>query len=237
MSRPPVAPYVLGALGGFVIAIALLAFFGSYTAIETVTMDGVATFTASTSYLGLLVFVVGAIGGLAIAAVASVAGRARDPNAPRFGFGWLAIVGIVLGGSMAFATVSLGVTIAGDRVSGTVSMPVTAMVVSVAIAGLLGGAITTPVVDALARPATFGAENAATPVTSRAFWSDMARAIGVPALAIAIGALLAIGLAEVLLSADSAAISVAVFAGVGAVILGGTALLAIRPWNRGGEAE
>jgi hypothetical protein len=56
-------------------------------------------------------------------------------------------------------------------------------------------------------------------------------------LAIAIGALLAIGLAELLLSADSAAVSVAVFSVVGAVILGGTALFAIRPWDRGSEAE
>jgi hypothetical protein len=237
MNRLPVARYVLGAIGGLAVAIGLLAFFGSLTAVETVTMDGVATFSASTSYMGILVFVLGAIGGLVIAGVAFVAGRARDPNEPRFAFGWLAIVGIVLGGSVAFSTVSLGVTIAGDRLSGMVTVPVTAMVVSAAVAGLVGGAITTPIVDALARPATFGAENAATPVTSAMFWSDMARAIGVPVLAIAFGALLAIGLAELLLSADSAAVSVAVFSIVGAVILGGTALFAIRPWDRGREAE
>lgn len=237
MSRLPVARYVLGAIGGLAVAIGLLAFFGSLTAIETVTMEGVASFSASTSYMGILVFILGAVGGLVVAGVAFVAGRARDPNAPRFAFGWLAIVGIVLGGSVAFSTVSLGVTVAGDRVSGMATVPVTAMVVSVAVAGLLGGAITTPIVDALARPATFGAENAATPVTSAAFWSDLARAIGVPVLAIAIGALLAIGLAELLLSADSAAVSVAVFSVVGAVILGGTALFAIRPWDRGSEAE
>jgi hypothetical protein len=237
MSRLPVARYVLGAIGGLAVAIGLLAFFGSLTAIETVTMERVASFSASTSYIGILAFIVGAVGGLVVAGVAFVAGRARDPNAPRFAFGWLAIVGIVLGGSVAFSTVSLGVTVAGDRVSGMVTVPVTAMVVSVAVAGLLGGAITTPIVDALARPATFGAENAATPVTSAAFWSDLARAIGVPVLAIAIGALLAIGLAELLLSADSAAVSVAVFSVVGAVILGGTALFAIRPWDRGSEAE
>lgn len=237
MTRLPIAPYVLGALGGLIVAIALLAFFGAYTAIDTVEVDGVASFIASTSYMGLLVFVLGAAGGVIIAAFAYVAGRARDPNAPRFAFGWLAIVGIVLGGSTAFATISLGVTIGGERLSGTVTMPVTAMVVSVAVAGLLGGAITTPIVDSLARPATFGVENAATPATSGAFWADMGRAIGIPVLAISIGALLAIGLAELLLSADSAVVSVAVFSIVGAVILGGTALLATRPWDRGSEAE
>jgi hypothetical protein len=237
MNRLPIAPYFLGALGGLVVALAFFVFFGSLTAIETVTIDNVATFTATTSYMGLLTFILGAVGGVVLAAVAFVTGRARDPQGPRFAFGWLAIVGIVLGGSTAFAVVSLGVTVAGERVSGTVMMPVTAMVVAVAVAGVIGGAITTPVVDALARPATFGAQNAATPVTSAAFWSDMGRAIGVPVLAIAIGALLAIGLAEILLNADSAAVSVAIFAAVGAVILGGTALLAIRPWSRSGNQE
>ena len=65
-----------------------------------------------------------------------------------------------------------------------------------------------------------------------AFWSDFGRAIGIPAVAIAIGALLAIGLAEVLLNADSTAITVTVFAIVGAIILAGTTLLALRPWEK-----
>ena len=232
MSRLPVAQYVLGSLGGLAIAIALLAFFGSFIALDTVAIDEVAVFSAGTASMGLLVFVLGALGGLIIAAIAYVAGRARDPEAPRFAFGWLAVVGGVLGGTMAFATVSLGVTIGGTSTSGTVTMPVTAMVVSVAVAGLLTGAISAPIVDALARPVAFGGVNAATPVTSGQFWSDMGRAIGIPALSIAVGALLAIGLAELLLSADSAAVSVAVFSVVGALVLGGTALFATRPWDR-----
>jgi hypothetical protein len=180
----------------------------------------------------LLVFLLGAVGGLIIAAFAYVAGRARDPNAPRFAFGWLAMVGMVLGGAMAFATVSLGVTIGGSDTSGTVIIPVTAFVVSVAVAGLLAGAITAPVVDALASPAYFGEVKTATPVSSGEFWSDMVRAIGIPTLAIALGALLAVGLAELLLSTDSDAVSVAVFSVIGALILGATALFAIRPWDR-----
>ena len=232
MTRFPAAPYVVGSLGGLAIAIGLLAFFGSFTALDTVAIDGVAVFTASTASMGLLVFALGALGGLIIAAFAHASGRARNPEAARFAFGWLAIVGIVLGGTMAFATVSLGVTIGGNSTSGSITMPVTAMVVSVAVAGLLAGAITAPVVDALARPASFGALDAATPMTSGQFWSDMGRAIGIPVLAISIGALLAVLLAELLLSTDSAAASVAVFSVVGAIVLGGTALFAIRPWDR-----
>lgn len=232
MTRLSVAPYVIGSLGGLAIAMALLAFFGSFTALDTVAIDEVAVFTAGTASMGLLVFALGALGGLIIAAFAYVTGRARDPAAPRFAFGWLAIVGIILGGATAFATVSLGVTMGGSSTSGTVTMPVTAMVVSVAVAGLLSGGITTPIVDALARPASFGVANAATPLTSAEFWTDMGRAIGIPTLAVAIGALLAVGLAQLLLSADSAAVSVAVFSVVGALILGGTALFAVRPWDR-----
>lgn len=233
MTRLTVAPYVTGALGGLIIALALLAFFGSFVALDTVAIeDGAASFSAGTASMGLLVFLCGALGGLIIAAFAYVAGRARDPNAPRFAFGWLAIVGIVLGGSMAFATVSLGVTIGGSAVSGSVTIPVTAMVVSVAVAGLLAGAITAPIVDALARPAYFGDISAATPVSTTEFLTDMVQAIGIPTLAIAIGALLAVGLAERLLSTDSTAVSVAVFSVVGALILGLTALFALRPWDR-----
>lgn len=237
MRRLPVAPYVLGALGGLAIAIALLAFFGSFTALDTVAIDEVAVFSAGTASMGLLIFSLGALGGLMIAAIAYVSGRARDPEAARFAFGWLAIVGVVLGGTTAFATVSLGVTIGGISRSGTITMPVTAMVVSVAVAGVLTGAITAPIVDALARPAAFGAVNAATPVTSGQFWSDTGRAVGIPVLSIAIGALLAVGLAQLLLSADSAAVSVAVFSVVGALILGGTALFATRPWDRSSEVD
>jgi hypothetical protein len=167
-----------------------------------------------------------------IAAFAYVAGRARDPGAPRYAFGWLAVIGVLLGGSVAFATVSLGVTIGGSNILGSVTMPVTAMVVSAAAAGILAGAVTAPVVDALARPATFGSVAAATPVTPGQFWSDMARAIGVPVMSIAIGALFAVGLALLLLSTDNAFASVAIFATVGALILGGTAVIALRPWDR-----
>ena len=233
MTRLTIAPYVTGALGGLIIALALLAFFGSFVALDTVAIeDGVAAFSAGAASLGLLVFLSGAFGGLIIAAFAYVAGRARDPNAPRFAFGWLAVVGILLGGSMAFATVSVGVTTGGSSVSGAVTISVTALVASVAVAGLLAGAITAPIVDALASPAVFGEVSTATPVSSGEFWSDMVRAIGIPTLAIALGALLAVGLAELLLSTDSAAVSVAVFSLVGALILGATALFALRPWDR-----
>jgi hypothetical protein len=56
--------------------------------------------------------------------------------------------------------------------------------------------------------------------------------VGIPSVAIAIGALLAVGLAQVLLSAGSTVATVSVFSLVGAIILGGTTLLALRPWEK-----
>ncbi|MCH7846141.1 MAG: hypothetical protein IIC70_09100 [Acidobacteria bacterium] len=235
MTRRSLAPYVTGSLGGVSIAMAFFAFFASFTALDTVSRTGsggVAAFTADRASLGFLVFSLGALGGITIAAFAYVVGRAREPGVARYAFGWLGMVGIVLGGSMAFATVSLGITLGGSTSSGSITVPITTMAVSVAAAGLLAGAITAPIVDALASPAYFGDIQAATPVTSTGFFTDMGRAIGTPALSIAIGALLAVGLAELLLSTESAALSVAIFSVVGVVILGGTALVAARPWDR-----
>jgi hypothetical protein len=77
-----------------------------------------------------------------------------------------------------------------------------------------------------------GEANQATPVSSKAFWMDLGGAVGVPILAIAAGALLAVSLAQILLNMDSGDLAVAIFAAAGAVILGGTTLMALRPWDR-----
>jgi hypothetical protein len=128
--------------------------------------------------------------------------------------------------------VSLGLSLFGTSLEGVVAVPVTALVVVSAAAGLIAGAVTVPIVDALSRHSSIGDPNEATPATGEAFWSDFGRAVGIPAVAIAIGALLAVGLAQVLLSAGSTVATVSVFSLVGAIILGGTTLLALRPWEK-----
>jgi hypothetical protein len=145
---------------------------------------------------------------------------------------YVAPVGIVLAAVTAFATVSLGIELAASVTEGTVEVSVPTMVAIAAIAGLMAGMVTTPIVDALSQPAVMGEANEATPVSSKAFWMDFGGAIGIPALAIAIGALLAISLAQILLAADSVAVTVTIFAAAGTVILVGTTLLALRPWDR-----
>lgn len=238
MNRNASTPFLQGAIGGLALAVAFLAYFGGATALTSVDLGGPGAgsgepvFVADQTSLWLLILFLGALGGLVLAAVVYGAGRARRPAAARFRLWYVAPAAMVLASVMAFATVSLGVEIAGSTTEGTVFVPVAAMVAIAALAGLVAGMVTAPIVDALSQPAVVGEANDATPVSSRAFWMDLGGAIGVPALAIAIGAFLAISLAEILLSTHSSAVAVAIFAGAGAVVLGGTAAVALRPWDR-----
>ena len=237
-TRNPAAPYVAGSVAGFSVAIALLVVIVGATSITTVSIGAAATgsvlpeLSATGSLIGLLVFLAGAVGGLLVSAATYAVGRAQDPDTPRFSFPVVAPIGILLPATVAFAVVSLGLSAFGTSLNGVVAVPVTEFVVVAAIAGLIAGAVTVPIVDGLSRQSSLGDANEATPPSSEAFWSDFGRAIGIPAVAIAIGALLAIGLAQVLLNADSTFVVVSVFAIVGAIILGGTTLLALRPWEK-----
>ena len=217
---------------------ALLAVIAGATSITTVSLGDAATgqtlpeLSATGSLIGLLVFLAGAMGGLLVSGGTYAVGRAQDPDTPRFSFSVIAPVGILLPAALAFAVVSLGLSLFGSSLDGVVAVPITAFVSVSAVAGLIAGAITVPIIDGLSRQSTVGDANEATPSSSEAFWSDFGRAIGIPAVAIAIGALLAIGLAQVLLNAESTVVTVSVFAIVGAIILGGTTLLALRPWDK-----
>ena len=240
MRRNPTGAILNGSIAGILIAFGCVAWLGGYLAIDTVdavtqvpnTPAAEPQFVATANSLWLLLFIVGAVGGLIIAGISYAVGRVLDPEASAYPAGWLLLLGFVLGGVLVFSTVRLGVTIWGSAEGDLVSVPVATFILVAAFAGLLGGAIVAPIVDVLARPATIGPRNEATPVSSRAFWMDLGGAIGVPLLAVAIGALIAIGLAELLLSADSTVVTVATFSLVAAAILGAVTLLAYRPWDR-----
>ena len=237
-TRNPAAPYFAGSVAGFSVAIALFALIVGATSITTVSIGTAATggllpeLSATGSLIGLLVFLAGAVGGLLVSAATYAVGRAQDPDTPRFSFPVVAPIGILLPAAVAFAVVSLGLSAFGTSLNGVVAVPIAEFVVDAAIAGLVAGAVTVPIVDGLSRQSSLGDANEATPPSSEAFWSDFGRAIGIPGVAIAIGALLAIGLAQVLLNADSTVVVVSVFAIVAAIILGGTTLLALRPWEK-----
>lgn len=237
-TRNPAVPYLVGSVAGLSVAMALFVVIAGATSITTVSIGDAATgrdlpeLTATASIVGLVVFLSGAVGGLLVSAATYAIGRAQDPDTPRFSFPVIAPIGILLPAVLAFAVVSLGLSLFGTSLEGVVAVPVTALVGVSAAAGLVAGAVTVPIVDALSRHSSIGDPNEATPATGEAFWSDFGRAVGIPAVAIAIGALLAVGLAQVLLSAESTVATVSVFSLVGALILGGTTLLALRPWEK-----
>ena len=172
------------------------------------------------------------IGGLLVSAATYAVGRAQDPETPRFSFPVIAPIGILLPAALAFSVVSLGLSLFGSSLDGVVAVPITAFVTRLGRCGTRRRCRHGSDRGWSLPPLPVGDPNEATPSTSEAFWSDFGRAIGIPAVAIAIGALLAIGLAQVLLSADSTVVTVTVFSVVGAIILGGTTLLALRPWEK-----
>ena len=242
MKRSLAASFLNGSLLGLAIGLGFLAFFGGFFALDTVdavrTVEGTVAaepqFVVDGSTLWILVLLLGAVGGLVIGAIVYAMGRATDPAAQAYPARYLMPVAAVLASVMAYSTIRLGVTIAGSLVSGTVMIGVAAFVVIVGVAGIVAGGTTAPIVDALARPANIGERNAATPASSKSFWMDLGGAIGVPTLSIVVIALLAISLAEVLLGSESSVVAITIFAGVGAAILGGTTLVALRPWERNG---
>ena len=230
-----------GAVAGVLIAFGSLAFFGAYFAVETVEAVPVSAantavdtvFKASTRGFFLLVGFVVVLGGMAVAMFTYAIGRTLDPDTNRFALAYMIPVGMLVGGALGFATISLGITIAGQTsIDGGITVSVTSLTYIAITAGIVAGGATAPLVDLLARPATIGPRNEATPVSSKAFWSDLMGAIGVPMLAIVVVAIIAISLSQVLLNSHSTAVAVTIFAITGAVILGVTTLLALRPWDR-----
>lgn len=236
-NRNPTTPYVAGSVAGVAVAMALLVGLVGAMSLTTVSIGSAAVgravpeLTATGSLIGLIVFLAGAAGGLLVSAATYAVGRAQDPDTPRFSFPVVAPIGVLLPAALVFSVVSLAVTAFGSSLDGIVSVSVAALAAAAAVAGLVAGMVTVPIVDGLARHSSIGDPNEATPRSGEAFWSDFGRAVGVPALAIAIGALLAVGLAQLLLSAESTLVTVTVFSVVGAIILGGTTLLALRPWE------
>ncbi len=240
MERHPAAAFINGAVAGTVIALGLAVWFTAFVATETVTAvelaPGVAqpVFVATATSMWLLVVVVSFLGGLALTGLAYGIGRILEPEARRFPLRYLIPIGVILSIVLGFAATAFSVTVAGDiSIDGIVTIPVGTMFIIAGIAGLVVGTITVPVVDALARPAVVGG-NEALPASARDVWTDMARAVGVPLIAVIIIVLLAVSLAQVLLNSPSPTVSVAVFALVATAILGGTTALALRPWDRNG---
>ncbi len=209
--------------------------FGLQAAVATPVFEGSPqasiAFVASSGGMYLIVVTAGIVLGLIIAGVTYAVTRETEPDSPKFPLGWLLPIAGFTSAVAGYATFRAGLGLESDITAGVVAVPVTSLVITALISGLVAGGITTFVVDRLARPDLLGLGGAAWPSSSAELMGAMARAVGIPLVGVAIAGVFAIGLAQLLLSAEGT-LAVVLFSVAGAIVLGGAALLAYRPWDR-----
>ncbi len=237
MKRSRVRATVYGATAGALAGLAFMVLFvGRFSLGSVSEVDGRASFEVSTGSMYLLTVILGLLGGLVIAVVAYAYGRETEPEAKSFPLSYLAPTGAVTAALFAYATLRFGVGAVGDITAGVATISVVRMTVVALIMGVVSGSITGLVVDSLARPAFLGLEGEAMPESAGAMMKEMMRAVGAPIIAIVAAAAFAISLSQVLLAVEGVG-AVAIFSVVGAIVLGGATLIALRPWDRDGQPQ
>lgn len=228
-----------GAAAGALLGVVAMVLWGSRASlgsVEGILLDpatgrGRSDFLISSGWLYLAVIILAMIGGLTIAAIVYAFGRENEPDGARFPLRYLLPTAALTAAIMAYASLRFGLGAAAGIESGTVTVSVFRMTIISVIAGLVSGGATASVVDALARPGFLGFEGEAVPLSPAAFTKEMMAAIGAPTIALVVVAVVAVGMSQVLLSL-SATGSVVAFSVAAALILGGAALVAYRPWER-----
>jgi hypothetical protein len=239
--RQRVQSTIAGAVAGGLLGLVLTAIYGGRMAlgsVDAVTINGPVArsqFVVSSGGMYALVLLVAVVGGLAIAGVTYALGRETEPDAPRFPLAWLMPVAGITSAIMAYAVLRGGLGAVADISAGVVTVSVFRFTIIALVAGIVAGAVTARLVDAVARPALFGEANEAWPESPRAFMLEMARAVGAPTIAAVVIAAFAITFSQVLLQLHGPA-AVAAFSVVAALILGLVSLAAYRPWDRGSSA-
>lgn len=232
MSNSRRSATIFGAVGGSAISLALFAFFLGVYALHSPVLDGGSAFIEVTSgSLYLLVLVLGALGGLLIGAVGYGVGVSADPEADRFPLRYLLPVASASAAILAYAVLRIGVGGFGTIEGGVVTIGALRMTVTVLLMGAVAGGITSGIAVALARPELFEFGGEAWPSSPREVARAMMSAVSAPLVAAVVAAAFAIPLSLVLIELEGDAATV-VFSVVGALVLGGTTLVATRPWEQ-----
>ena len=187
-----------------------------------------AEFLVSQGGLFLLVIVAGLLGGAVLGALGYVVARETEPDAPLVALGPLTLVGsttgLVLGLALTRAMIGLTADISGGIVTLSVSRATIVTLVVGAATGLaIGGGV-----ERLSNREIYGFEGEAWPANPVAFARDAFAAVGLPVLALVVGAAAVWGLSVVLLEVSTEA-ALVVFGGVAAVVLGVAAFVASHP--------
>lgn len=224
---------LFGAISGGVVALTVFLITLGRFGLETVVqIDGDPVFRITTGSLYLLVLIISALVGLLIGAIGYGVGVSAEPDAPRFGIGYLLPVSASTAAVVSYAVLRIGIGAFGDIEGGVVTVGAFRTGLIVLVMGLAAGAITSGIADTLARPELFSFGGEAWPSSPREVMRAMLDAVSAPLAAAVVAALGAIPLSLVLIELEGDAATV-LFAVVGALVLGGTTLVAARPWDRG----
>lgn len=233
MSRRSLTAAVSGTLAGALFGVLALALAAGRVldAGMAVAPDGGPTFAVTQAGLYLYIVVAGTVGGAVLGMIGHAAGRQAGPDEHRYGLGVVAALGAAAGAVAGFAAARAALGLASDIAGGIVLVtPFRAAIVALAT-GATTGLFVAVAGERLSRPETYGFEGEAIPRSLGHFLRDAAAAIGLPALGLAVGAVLVFGFSQLLLEADTT-IALIAFGGVAAAVLAGAAIVAARPPRR-----
>lgn len=152
--------FVLGAVSGLVVSIAILLFVASLggvsylnPSIDTGSVDPV--FSTPASALWSMTLLAGFAGGALLSAVTFGVARVIDPEATPLSYVIVVLVGATVGAVVAISVMLLGAGILGTVADGIVTVTVVQMVVFTAVIGIAGGATVTWLSYILARPPVY----------------------------------------------------------------------------------
>ncbi|MBT8213417.1 MAG: hypothetical protein KJN71_09750 [Acidimicrobiia bacterium] len=243
MSRNRFAVSLAGAVTGAVLAVAITASVIGIRALGSVDLvvtdfaaekaRPVLDITNGSFYLALIVAAI--VGGTIVGAATYFLGRMTSPTAPRFPLKYLLPTAAVTAAVVLYAVMRGAIGLGGSIENGIVSISAFRLVMGAGVAGFVAGGATAGATDALARPAFLGFDNEAWPASRAAFVKESVRAMMAPMIGLAIVAAVAIGVSQMLLSSShTGAVVIAAVLATG--VLAGAALVAYRPWDRGGTA-
>ena len=222
--------------GGIGVAAALtgLAFLvGRFGLSAVVQVDGEPSLQVSSGSLYLLVIVVAALAGFAIGGLSYGAGVATEPDASRFALRYMLPIASAIATMMSYALLRVGVGGFGDIEGGLITIGALPLAVTVLVMGGVAGAVTSAVVDALARPELYGFGDETMPTGAREIMSAMMSAVSLPLVAAITAAAFTIPLSLILIELSGNA-AVILFSVVGAVVLGVATIASARPWDNNG---
>jgi hypothetical protein len=206
------------------------------TVVDAAAQRGRASFTVGEGAMDLFITVVGALGGALLGAIAYAIGKEASPDSPRVSLTPLVLVGAVIGAVVGFGVARAALGIAASREVELVTVSVFRAAIVALVAGGATGGIIGGTIERVSRPETLALGGEAWPSSPLAFMRDAAQAMGLPALAILLGAGVIAGFARILLDAPHE-VALILFGGAAAAVLAVAAFVASHPPRPRGNGE